>query len=73
VVKASWKHHSQEDIVGLLQRIEELLGNGSTIALACREAGVSAASYYEWRQRYEGGRTPSLDPGGGPSSEVHPL
>ena len=51
---ASRKHHSPEDIVRLLQRIDELLGNGSTIELACREAGVSTASYYKWRKRYEG-------------------
>lgn len=51
---ASRKHHSPEDIVRLLQRIDELLGNGSTIELACREVGVSTASYYKWRQRDEG-------------------
>ncbi len=51
---ASRKHHSPEDIVRLLQRIDEFLGNGSTIELACREVGVSTASYYKWRQRYEG-------------------
>jgi transposase-like protein len=32
----------------------KLLGNGSTIELACRGVGVSTASYYKWRQRYEG-------------------
>jgi transposase-like protein len=51
---AGRKNHSSEDIVLLLQRINELLGNGSTIELSCREVGVRAASYYKWRQRYEG-------------------
>jgi len=51
---ASRKHHSPEDIVRLLQRINKLLGNGSIIEFACREVGVSTASYSKWRQRYEG-------------------
>jgi len=34
--------------------IDDLLGNGSTIELACREVGASIALYYKWRQRYEG-------------------
>ena len=51
---AGRKNHSPEDIVRLLQRFDELLGKGMTVELACRELGVSTASYYKWRQRYEG-------------------
>jgi transposase-like protein len=51
---ASRKHHSPEDIVRLLQRIDVLLGNGSTVELACRELGIVVATYYKWRQRYDG-------------------
>ena len=51
---AGRKNHSPEDIVRLLQRFDELLGKGMTVELACRELGVSTASYYKWRQRYDG-------------------
>ena len=51
---AGRKNHSPEDIVRLLQRFDELLGKGMTVQLACRELGVSTASYYKWRQRYDG-------------------
>jgi len=51
---AGRKNHSPEDIVRLLQRFDELLGKGMTVELACRELGVSTASHYKWRQRYDG-------------------
>jgi transposase-like protein len=51
---ASRKQHSPEDIARLLQRIDVLLGNGSTVELACREVDIGVATYYKWRQRYDG-------------------
>jgi transposase-like protein len=51
---AGRKNHSPEDIVRLLQRFDELLGKGLTVELACRKTGVSASTYYKWRQRYDG-------------------
>ena len=51
---AGRKNHSPEDIVRLLQRFDELLAQGMTVELACREIGVSVPTYYEWRQRYDG-------------------
>ncbi len=50
----SRKHHSPEGIVRLLQRMDEHLGKGLTVELACREVSVSRATYYKWRQRYDG-------------------
>jgi transposase-like protein len=50
----SRKHHSPEDIVRLLQRINEHLGKGLTVELACREIAISPATYYKCRQRYDG-------------------
>ncbi len=50
---ASRKHHSPEDIVRLLQRIDELFGTSSTVELARREVSISVATYYNWRQRYD--------------------
>jgi hypothetical protein len=37
-----------------LQRFHEVLAQGVTVELACREIGISAPTYYKWRQRYEG-------------------
>ena len=51
---AGRENHSPEDIVRLLQRFDELLAQGVTVELACRELGVSTATYYKWRQRYDG-------------------
>jgi len=51
---AGRKNHSPEDIVRLLQRFDELLAQVVTVELACREFGVSTATYYKWRQRYGG-------------------
>ena len=51
---AGRKNHSPGDIVRLLQRFDELLAQGMTVELACREIGVSAPTYYKWRQRYDG-------------------
>ncbi len=50
----SRKHHSPEDIVRLLQRMDEHLGKGLTVELACREVVISPATYDKWRQRYDG-------------------
>jgi transposase-like protein len=38
----------------LLKRIDEHLGKGITVELACREIAISPATYYKWRQRYDG-------------------
>jgi len=52
------KRFSDEDILKLLRQIELSLASGSDVATACRSAGVSDATYYNWRKRYGGmGRT----------------
>jgi putative transposase len=43
-----------EQIVSKLRRIEVLMAQGKTAALACKEAGVSEQSYYRWRKEYGG-------------------
>lgn len=48
------KRFSDEDILNLLRQIELSLASGSDIATACRSAGVSDATYYNWRKRYGG-------------------
>ncbi len=48
------KRFSNEDILNLLRQIELSLASGSDIRTACRSAGVSDATYYNWRKRYGG-------------------
>jgi putative transposase len=48
------KRFSDEDILKLLRQIELSLASGSDVASACRSAGVSDATYYNWRKRYGG-------------------
>ena len=46
--------YSDEDIINLLRQIELSLASGSDVPTACRSAGVSDATYYNWRKRYGG-------------------
>ena len=48
------KRYSDEDILNLLRRIELDLASGNNIETACRSAGISDATYYNWRKRYGG-------------------
>ena len=48
------KRFSEEDILNLLRQIELSLDSGAEVATACRSAGVSDATYYNWRKKYGG-------------------
>lgn len=48
------KRHSDEDILKLLREIELALASGHDVATACRSAGISDATYYNWRKRFGG-------------------
>ena len=48
------KRFSDEDILKLLRQIELSLASGGDVASACRSAGVSDATYYNWRKRFGG-------------------
>src|SRR5829696_8418279 len=37
-----------------LRQIEVQLAQGKSLALACKEAGISEQSYYRWRREYGG-------------------
>ena len=52
------KRFNDEGILNLLPQIElsPSLASGSDVASACRSAGVSDATYYNWRKHY-GGKT----------------
>jgi len=48
------KRYSDEDLLILLRQIELSLASGSSIESACWSAGISDATYYNWRKRYGG-------------------
>ena len=48
------KTFTAEQIVGKLRQIEVLVGQGKTVPLACKEAGVIAHTFYRWRKEYGG-------------------
>lgn len=48
------KRYSDEDVLRLLREIELNLAGGADVASAYRSAGVSDATYYNWRKRFGG-------------------
>ena len=48
------KTFNPEQIVAKLRQVEVLMAQGKTVALACKEAGVSFQSYFRWRKEYGG-------------------
>ena len=48
------KRCSDEDILRPLREIELHLASGSDVSTACRKAGVSDATYYNWRKKFGG-------------------
>lgn len=51
------KRHSAEEIVNKLREAEVLIANGTTIALVCKQIGVTDQTYYKWRREYGGLKT----------------
>ena len=48
------KRHSPEEIIQKLRRAEVEIGQGSTVAQACKQIGVTEHTYYRWRSEYGG-------------------
>ena len=48
------KRHTVEQVIGKLREAEVVLGQGATIAEACRSLGVTEQTYYRWRKEYGG-------------------
>ena len=48
------KRYSDEDILKLLREIEVKLSTGSDVQSACRGVGISEATYYNSRKRFDG-------------------
>ena len=48
------KRYSDEGVLRLLREIELSLAEGLDVVSACRKAGVSDATYYNWRKKFGG-------------------
>ncbi len=51
------KHHKPEEIVSKLRQIDVLHSQGSTVADAICQIGVTEITYYRWRKEYGGLKT----------------
>ena len=54
------KRFSEEAALDLLRQIDLDLASGSTVKTAVRTAGISEATYYEWRKLHGGMGKPQL-------------
>ena len=50
----SIKRYKPEQIVNLLRQVEVVIANGKTTSQACRDAGITAQTYYRWRKEFGG-------------------
>ena len=41
-------------IIAHLRTMEVLVGKGASVAVACREVGITEQTYYRWRKEYGG-------------------
>jgi putative transposase len=48
------KKYKPEQIVTLPQQVEVELANGKTTPQACKEAEITAQTYYRWRKEFGG-------------------
>ena len=48
------RKYKPEQIVTLLRQVEVELANGKTTPQACKEAEISAQTYYRWRKEFGG-------------------
>ena len=51
------KRHKPEEIVAKLRQVDVLHSQGSTMADAIRQIGVTEVTYYRWRSEYGGLKT----------------
>lgn len=48
------KSFAPEQIVTKLREIDVLTAQGTSISVACKQAGISEPSYYRWRKEFGG-------------------
>jgi Transposase. len=53
----SRKTYTVDQIVVKLREVEVLCGQGNSIAVASRQAGITEQTYYRWRKEYGGMNT----------------
>jgi transposase-like protein len=53
----SKKCFTPEEIVNMLREADVLIGQGQTVAQACKRIGVTSITYYRWRREYGGMKT----------------
>jgi len=46
------KNHSPEQVVKKLREADAIISSGGTVEQACRQLGISDATYYNWRKQY---------------------
>ena len=46
------KHHTAEQIVGMLRQAEARMAQGQGMDQICKAFGVSEATYYRWKNSY---------------------
>jgi transposase-like protein len=46
------KRYTAEEIVKMLREADAKVAGGGTVEQACRELGISDATYYTWRKKY---------------------
>ena len=46
------KLHSPEQIVKKLRQADAVIASGQTVEYACKQLGISDATYYNWRKQY---------------------
>ena len=51
------QRHKPEEIVLKLRQVDVLTSQGSTVADAIRQIGVTEVTYYRWRKEYGGLKT----------------
>ncbi len=51
------KRYKPEEIVAKLRQVDVLVSQGSGVADAIRQIGVSEVTYYRWRQEFGGLKT----------------
>jgi putative transposase len=44
--------HTPEQIVKKLREADAIIAQGGTVEQACRQLGISDATYYNWRKQY---------------------
>jgi transposase-like protein len=44
--------HTPEQIIKKLREADAIIAQGGTVEQACRQLGISDATYYNWRKQY---------------------